>query len=112
MNPHCRIGRITFKSGGALRLLKGGGPQPRADRLVSYARQMAVMEHDLAGFIVITWDAEGGYRISADAPDCNPIPRTLLPAWSAEVIRRELVMPRVVREIVDEYAAPPCRPRG
>lgn len=107
--PHCRIGRVKLKAGGDLdlRLIPGGGPQPRADRLVGYAKRTAVLEPNMAGFVLIAWDSEGHYRLSADAPPTSVIGRTLLPSWIAEAVRRELVIAVDVRDIIDnEYVVP------
>lgn len=101
---HARIGRIRMKDGGAeVRVLRqertdpginGGMENWRGDiercarNCVGYARP----DSPLVGFVVVGLFGDGmvsmGWRHDADR---SPIPRSLLPAYVAEQIRRDLV---------------------
>lgn len=95
-----RIGKIKLKSGGAeIRVLHRDaqnleGENWRGD-LIRHAR--TISEHDddksaLVGFVIVGLFDDGatsvGYRWDKERV---PVPRTLMPAYVAEVIRRDLI---------------------
>lgn len=76
----------------------------RAAKFLRWAREMAV-EHNpgMVGFVMLSWGRDGSTSLSADAgAQESPIPRALLPAWVAEVIRRDLVTEDEVRGVLRE----------
>lgn len=95
-----RIGKIKLKSGGAeVRVLHRDAPNLNGDNwrgdIVRHAREIAGLGSpgsDLVGFVVIGLFSDGcsslGYAWDKDRV---PVPRTLLPAYVAEVIRRDLI---------------------
>lgn len=95
-----RVGRIRMKNGGAdIRVLNSEPINPNGEdwrgKIIVDARGVADQATDdapLVGFIVIGMFSDGctsvGFRYDKDR--C-PIPRALLPAWIAEVVRRDIV---------------------
>lgn len=110
---HCRVARVRMKGGGAdLTVIRRGDVSDLAQKLMRHARQMGRETSPLSGFLLLTWDHEGAYQLSADghAADDNPIPLSLLPGWVAEIIRRELVTERQIQIVLErDYDAPPPR---
>lgn len=103
-----RIGRIRMKNGGAdLRVLSR--PNAVADRrgeLMRHARRLAEMSEPsdpLVGHVVIGFYATGKSSVGCfyDGDSC-PIPRALLPSWTEELVRRDLVTNPECREIFDQ----------
>lgn len=116
-NPHCVISRVRMKDGGADVHVLGRNVadlSPRAAQMVDYARRaITVLQGDIAGFVIVAWDPEGLNTVGADMSGQNLIPRSLLPSWVADVVRRELVTAPEIREIVNtEYVTdrPPLPP--
>lgn len=101
--PHCRIGKIKFKSGGSMQLLQtAAGSFPRNERMISYGQQTALRRgSDLAGFIILAWGERGAYTICGDGLGSPPIPLNLLPAWVEEAVRRAFVTAAEVHDILD-----------
>lgn len=103
-----RIGRIRMKNGGAdVRVLQSAlgidGADDWRGAIVRNARGVAEMgtkDAPLVGYILLGMFSDGGvsfgYRYD---PEAMPIPRALLPAWVAEVTRREMVTATEVREV-------------
>ena len=64
----------------------------------------ATDEAPLAGYIVLGMYADGrtamGYRYDSDVP--NIVPRALLPAWVAEVLRRDIIAESEARDVFNE----------
>jgi hypothetical protein len=96
-----RIGKITMKNGGAeIRLIRQerkdeGGAENWQGRIVTCARNIADYSEpgsELCGFVVLGLYSDGanaiGWRYDGKR---SPIPRALLPAYVAEVIRTDLV---------------------
>lgn len=104
-----RIGRIRMKNGGAeVRLLKGGVSDvpDRRGELMRHARRLAEMSEQsdpLVGHIVIGFYASGKSSVGCfyDGDTC-PVPRALLPAWTEELVRRDLVTDPEARDIFDQ----------
>ncbi len=90
MNAHCRIGKVKYKNG--LTVLpsiperRAAGVFKEFDRAAEWMREN--FKDDLAGFILISFTYDGVFT-------CNAITRALrpqindLPAWAAEVLRRD-----------------------
>lgn len=95
--PHCQIGRVRMKAGGAeVRVIR----QPDAANnlrgvIVDHARKLANMGKpggELVGFVWIGLYGDGTSSVGCRYdPKTSPIPRALLPAYVEEVIRRDLV---------------------
>lgn len=96
-----RIGRIRMKNGGAdVRVLQSKpGPDGSDDwrgAVVRNARAVAEFATDdapLVGYLLIGFYDDGtnsvGFRY--DSENKNAIPTNLIPAWTAEIIRRHLI---------------------
>lgn len=110
MSAHCRIGRVKLKAGGAeVRIF--ANPEPRSEKassLVRNARGIAGnFDEDVSGYVLFAWDSQGRYSFAYRFTEGGPIPFTLLPAYVADVVRREIVTAEQVRNVVDdEYVAP------
>lgn len=95
-----RIGRIRMKNGGAeVRLIRQETPNPDGENwrgdIVRCARNIAGHSKpgsELVGFVVLGLFADGatsiGWRYDYERA---MVPRAVLPAWIAEVIRRDLI---------------------
>lgn len=107
-----RIGRVCMKNGGAdvhvLRSRPGpdGGEDWRGS-LVGNARAIAEMgtpDNPLAGYVVLGLFSNGGtslgYRYDYEAK--GAVPRMLLPAWVAELIRRDLIANKEAHDVFSE----------
>ena len=107
MTAHCRIGRVTMKAGGAeVRVLRRPVLAENGAELIEHARILAGGDRPI-NFVALSWTDDGAYSMGARLRNESAIPLTLLPAWVAEAVRRELVTSRQVRQIVDaEYVTP------
>lgn len=97
---HCRIGKVALKGGGAeLRILHQATPDPGSEnwrgKIVSAARDIAgysEADSDLVGYFVVGFFSDGahslGFRYDSTR---SPIPRRLMPAYLAELIREDAV---------------------
>lgn len=95
-----RIGRIRMKNGGAdVRVLNREPVNPNGEdwrgKIVANARGVADQATDeapLVGYLVVGLYADGassvGFRYDYDR--C-PVPRMLIPAWVAEILRRDMI---------------------
>jgi hypothetical protein len=96
-----RIGRIRMKNGGAdVRVLHRSEPNPDNEswrgKIIENAKAVASYDEDgseLVGFLVIGIFSDGqtsvGFRY--DKKRC-PVPLSLMPAWVAELVRRDMVV--------------------
>lgn len=106
-----RISRVRMKSGGAdVRVLRNhrveeGGEDFRG-ALMQNARRVAEYGDatPLAGYVLVGIFDDGstsvGYRYNFENE--RAIPRTLLPAWIAEVMRRDLISAEEARSTFDD----------
>lgn len=95
-----RIGRIRMKSGGAdVRVLHRAETNFDGDdwrgRIVAHAKSVAGQATDeapLVGFLIVGMFQDGGCSTGFrwDNVRC-PVPRALVPAWVAEVARRDII---------------------
>jgi hypothetical protein len=107
-----RVRRVRLKDGGAeVRVLRSNpGPDGGDDwrgAVVRNARAVAEMATDdspLVGYVLIGLYGDGaasvGYRYDNKAG--NIIPRALIPAWIAEIIRRDMLAGEQAREVFHE----------
>ncbi len=104
---HARIGRVRMKSGGAeVRVFHspvGPDGQNWRGKIVEHARKVAEFDEPgslLVGFCVIGLFSNGtasvGFRYD---PNSSPIPRLLLPAYIAELLRRDMVTTPEAEEV-------------
>lgn len=106
-----RIGRVRMKNGGAdVRVLNrepiNADGEDWRGKIVSNARGVADQATDkapLVGFVVLGFFADGGYSLGYryDYENC-PVPRTLIPAWVEDVLRRDMIMKIEARETFEE----------
>jgi hypothetical protein len=94
-----RISRIRIKGGADVHVLRSkpglDGKDDWRGAIVRNARAVAEMgseKQPLVGYVLVGFFGDGtssvGYRYD---PESCPIPRALIPAWLAEVIRRDLI---------------------
>jgi hypothetical protein len=103
-----RIGRVRMKNGGAdVHVLARANSDPdRRGEIVKHARMVAghsQPDDPLVGHIVIGFFKSGKSSVGChyDQNTC-PVPRVLLPAWTEELVRRDLVTDPECREIFDQ----------
>lgn len=106
-----RLRRVRLKNGPEITVLHRGEPNPDGEDwrgvMVRHARDIAGRATDeapLAGFVVLGIFADGttslGYRY--DVHQRLAIPRALIPAWVAEIIRRDIITNIEARDVFDE----------
>lgn len=108
---HARIRSVTFKDGRApLRVLHTpmrpglhDKPENWNGKIVENSRGIADDPMEIVGYVIVAVYANGSYNCATrvDRDKC-PIPLTLWPAYTAEVVRKELVTPVAVRNTMDE----------
>lgn len=94
-----RIGRVRMKDGGAdLHILRNPEPNDGENwrgKVVAHARKVAEYDEpgsELVGFCVIGLFSDGAASVGVRWDNKrSPIPRALMPAYVAEVIRRDLI---------------------
>lgn len=103
-----RIGRVRMKSGGAdVRLFPTAPTLPdRRGEMMRHTRIVIDNSEEtdpLVGHVVIGFFASGKSSVGCfyDGAAC-PVPRALLPAWTEELVRRDLVTDPEIREIFDQ----------
>lgn len=102
-----RIGRVRMKNGGAdVRVLhchQVSGRENYRGKLVDHARIIGDMDEpgsELVGFVLIGLFSDGKSTVGCRFdPTTSPIPRALLPAYVAEIIRRDLVTSAEAEEV-------------
>lgn len=106
-----RLRRVRMKNGGAdVRVLDLPKPNPEGEdwrgSIIASARQIGEYVSDekpLVGYVILGLYGDGttslGWRY--DFEIC-PIPRALLPAWLAEVVRRDLISECEARDVFNE----------
>lgn len=89
-----RIGKVRMKDTGFEFRVIGGVRDPENDNgaaMMRHARDISQWP-DMAGSIVIGIFKDGKTSVGFRWDDAMaPIPRSLLPAWVAEIIRRDLI---------------------
>jgi len=95
-----RIGRVRMKSGGAdLRVLHQTTPNPEGKNyrgaLLNGARKISEMGSpgsDLVGFFIVGFFSDGSASVGFHWDnERSPIPRSLMPAYVAELVRRDMI---------------------
>lgn len=106
-----RIGRIRMKNGGAdVRVLNREPINPEGEdwrgKIITNAKTIAEQGTDkapLVGYLVIGMFEDGtystGYRY--DWERC-PVPRVLIPAWIAEIIRTDMIVEVETHKVFNE----------
>jgi hypothetical protein len=103
-----RISRVRPKRGGDFHILPArlerddDGDNWRG-RLLTHAREIAEDTDELVGFCIIGIYSDGLVRTGFrwDPAKCV-IPRTLMPAWVGEILRRELITDPEARDVFNE----------
>jgi hypothetical protein len=89
-----RIGKVRMKATGLEFRVINGPPDPASDagaNLMANARELAEAE-DMTGYLIVSLHAGGGFNTAFRWNDkTSPVPRTLMPSYMAEIIRRELI---------------------
>lgn len=105
-----RIGKIKLKAGGAeVRVLHRDSPNLNGENwqgeVVKSARAVAGFDEpgsELVGFVVLGLYSDGrtsiGWRYDGNR---SPIPRAMLPAYVAEVIRRDIITQTEACDVVN-----------
>lgn len=90
-----RIGKVRMKATGFEFRVIPGVSEPDSDvgvHMMRCARDIGTSK-GLAGHIVIGVTEDGGFRCGFRWDDSrSPVPRTLIPAYVAEILRRELIV--------------------
>ena len=108
---HARIRSITFKDGRApIRVLStrmrpglNDRPENWNGKIVENAKGIADDHDEIVGYAIVAVYATGAYNCATrvDFDRCR-VPLTLWPAYVEEVVRKELVTPTAVRNVLDE----------
>lgn len=104
-----RIGRVRMKDGGAVvRVLDRKLDSPNGEnwrgKIMENARAVASFDQEgseLVGYLLlgIYSDGQSSFGFRYDAERC-PIPRSLIPSWIAEIVRRDMI---TVPEAADKF---------
>ena len=89
-----KIGKVRMKATGFEFRVIHGPPEPQDDMGATLMRQarMIADTDDVAGVLVIGLTKDGGYQAGFRWDDtASPIPRTLMPSYVAEIVRREMI---------------------
>ena len=94
INPHCRIGRVRFHSGGELYLLPDPSA-PRHEALIGELRGMVDRLEDdpdwrFAGFAIVCWNCAGGNISWVRTYEGCPISNTEAPDAARAALQRHL----------------------
>lgn len=97
-----RIGKITLKQGGAeVRVLHrsepNGGENWRGT-MIQHARMIAEMPGEVTGFVMVGMFSDGTYSMSFRLDPDSPLGPTMLPTYVADILRRDIIGPKVVEE--------------
>lgn len=91
-----RISRVRMKSGGADVVVIDGSPLVgeyiaiRGD-MQNAVRQIIANAEEIGGYVMIAFETDGSHHICHRLDDDCPIPRTLLPAYVTEIVRRTCI---------------------
>lgn len=100
-----RIGKVRMKATGFEFRVIPGVPEPETDfgaRLLAAARSMAA-HPDMAGYLIVALTDDGAYRCAFRWDDeRSPIPRTLMPSYMAEIVRREMITDIEAERVFDD----------
>lgn len=100
-----RIGKVRMKETGFEFRVIPGVESPTDDfgaTMIRHAREIATAE-SVAGFIILGVSEDGGYRCGFRWDDArSPMPRTLVPSYVAEVLRRELITDVSAETVFDQ----------
>lgn len=104
---HARIGKIRLKAGGAeVRVLRNVAADPADNlrgKIIGHAKMIADMGKpgsELVGFITIGLFADGKSTVGCRFdPNSSPIPKSLIPSWAAEILRRDLITSAEAEEV-------------
>lgn len=110
-----RIGRIRMKAGGAeVRVIRREAPNYNGEnyegKIIEHARNTAAYStpgRELVGYFILGIYSDRTATTSwRNDPDRSPIPRKLLPAYVAELMRESMITgPKAVNEAVDVFNA-------
>ena len=99
---HARIGKVTLKASGTeVRVLHRDLPNDGENwrgTIVQHARSVAEQDGQMIGFVVVGFFADGGYSYGCRLDGAAALGLTMLPAYVAEIIRRDSLGPKVVGE--------------
>jgi len=99
-----RIGRVRMKDTGFEFRVIPGVVDPETDmgaRLLGSARHISQSD-DLSGYLVIAFTESGAYQSAFRwDDDRSPIPRSLMPSYVAELVRREMITDIEAEQIFD-----------
>jgi hypothetical protein len=91
-HPNCRIGRVRYKGASNIEVLIAPRPMGIGQDMAREARRMAGHDswRNMAGWVIVAWTHDGCNRAISFQPN-GPIPRTLVPCYCEEIIRRDLL---------------------
>lgn len=101
-----RIGRVRMKAGGAdvvvLDQERIVGNMPT--EFMDHARFMALDSEpgsELAGYVIVALYSDGARNVGFDLTGDHKVPRELLPALFAELVRRKVLMQAEACEVIN-----------
>lgn len=90
-----RIGRVIRKGGADLKVIDGkfvwhGQAAATVEALGAAAQTVAEHFPDMAGYVVMGWDAAGRYSLGYRSTPASSIPLVFLPAFVGEALRENI----------------------
>lgn len=103
MKTGARIGKVKFKSGGEVVLLKTAVRDGLSDKLVKDSVWIAdCLPRNMDGFMVVAWDKDGAYSISRRVSG-KGLGVTLATTFICETLRKELAAHDALELISEGY---------
>lgn len=102
-NPsHCRISRVRMKNGPDVRVLARDEISPLGNAMREGVHTIAgTLGHEMDGYFIIGWDRKGNFSNGFHHPADGAIPLSLLPAWIAEIVRRQTVTTVQINDVLE-----------
>lgn len=103
--PHCRIGKVRFKSSPNISVLipnKPGLPEAALHKIHGYLDDIwkSLEPEGVAGLLVVGWNMKSRYVRAGFIHDDSPVTQTLAPSFVAEVIRGDVTID-LVHEVMN-----------
>lgn len=103
MSAHCRIGRVRLKAGGAELKLFRQTPAMIGHVELTHSARVMVDQHfpeEPISFVLLAWSDSGQFSVGWHHREESAIPRTLMPSYMAEVLRRRMITEFEVRDLL------------
>jgi hypothetical protein len=86
VQTHCRIGKVRFKNGAEMTVLRQPELSEKKARLVRDVRELVEDERTVDGYVVVV--IRDAHSSSVRIEACDSFPTRCLPEYAAESIRR------------------------